>query len=86
MTSHDCLGCSADTRALDEYYIVRDEVWLQAVPTGEGMLCIGCLEERIERPLTSADFEAVPLNFSQHEPRSLRLLDRMTDGLHERGH
>jgi hypothetical protein len=36
---------------------VADEVWAAAAMTAlGGCLCIGCLENRIGRPLTAADF------------------------------
>lgn len=42
-----------------EWYMVRDEVWAAARMT-EGFLCVGCLEGRLERPLTQRDFADVP--------------------------
>jgi hypothetical protein len=43
-----CRDCAADT-FIGEWYMVRDEVW----PLGfhDGVLCIGCLEQRIGRRL-----------------------------------
>jgi hypothetical protein len=57
-----CLGCRADTLALDEYYMVHDDLWFQASPTGAGHLCIGCLEARIGRRLTPGDFTSPSLD------------------------
>jgi hypothetical protein len=57
-----CLDCKIDTAELDEYYLVRDEVWREANPQGDGMLCISCLEKRLGRELTHDDFAFVPLN------------------------
>ena len=56
---------------LREDYIVHDDIWHQAC-TAEpvmkddcGLLCVGCIEQRLGRRLNSADFEAgVPLNAS----------------------
>jgi len=42
--------------------MVTDEVWNAAWPTGRGMLCIGCLEDRLGRQLTSDDFTDAPIN------------------------
>jgi hypothetical protein len=39
-----------------EYYFVTDEIWKQA-GAGKGMLCIGCLEERLGRQLRFNDFK-----------------------------
>jgi hypothetical protein len=61
--SHTCCrDCGWDTYsdepgALTEWYLVTAKVW-QAAMHGEpgGQLCIGCLEKRIGRRLTRADF------------------------------
>lgn len=53
-----------------EWYMVEDEVWVAAgMPmdpevrhSGEGHLCIGCLERRLGRQLTAADFTDAPVN------------------------
>ena len=53
----ECLDCRAGAwRDLQEDFYVHDHVWRQAVPNAEGMLCIGCLETRLGRQLTRADF------------------------------
>jgi hypothetical protein len=70
-----CKDCGFDTLPLQwpggaEWYMVTDEVWTNA---GMGpakiigldvrdLLCIGCLEIRLQRKLTPADFKDVPLN------------------------
>jgi hypothetical protein len=57
------------TISIGEYYMVRNEIWEQAwvgrrkswhgkMPATE-ILCIACLEARIGRLLTPADFTAV---------------------------
>ena len=73
-----CLGCGADTAsdALGEYYMVTDEVWALG-GAGRGFLCIGCLEARIGRRLTAADFTGAPCNWLPLFPKSDRILDRM---------
>jgi len=54
-----CLGCNEDTSG-GEYYMVRDEVWAASGLGGhDGMLCLACLEMRIERPLRPDDFTAI---------------------------
>ena len=53
---HRCVDCGKET-IHDEYYMVRDELWAATRLTGEGgMLCLGCLERRIGRPLEWWDF------------------------------
>ncbi len=68
--SHDdlsspCADCGVETLPVDdrrtEWYAVTDEVWA-AAGMADGYLCIGCLEARIGRPLTAADFADAPLN------------------------
>lgn len=81
-TSHMflCMDCNEDTDDLNEYYIVSDEIWQQAVPENKGKLCIECLEKRIGRKLNSKDFPLdIPLNWSFTEGGSGRLKDRMTE-------
>jgi hypothetical protein len=74
------MDCNEDTSDIDEYYVVNDTLWSEAVPENRGMLCIGCLEKRAERRLTYDDFDhKVPLNWSNVSQGSSRLKDRMTD-------
>jgi hypothetical protein len=55
-----CVDCRVDTIGVREFYRVHDSVR----PLAElgGCLCIGCLEERIGRRLTPADFTDAPIN------------------------
>ena len=43
-----CVDCGVNTHDADEYYMVHDELWAAAgmEPAG-GMLCVGCLEQRL---------------------------------------
>lgn len=58
----ECAACSIDTLHINEYYMVTDEVWEAAWPKRYGMLCIGCLENRLGRELTAEDFTDAPIN------------------------
>jgi hypothetical protein len=49
-----CDAC--DQSCQHEYYMLRDDVWREAKGT-DGMLCIGCVEQRLGRELTRADFD-----------------------------
>lgn len=69
-----CLDCHVSTERAQEYYMVQDDVWLSAVPDGEGMLCIKCLEDRLGRPLNRNDFTDAPVN-GGFFPRSDRLIE-----------
>ena len=70
----DCLDCGNST--VTEYYIVHDEIW--PLTDGAGLLCIGCLETRLRRRLTAADFTDAPVNALDRFKKSDRLRNRMT--------
>lgn len=76
LAAFKCLDCECDTCDVNEYYMVRDHLWRKAVPKRTGMLCIGCLETRLGRTLTKADFTDVPVNKGWC-PQSPRLLSRL---------
>jgi hypothetical protein len=80
MKEFECMGCSVDTNAIDEYYMVTDDLWAKAASAfssnGRGMLCIGCLEKAIGRTLLPTDFKRVPLNYGWFG-QSARLVDRI---------
>ena len=61
-----CLDCKKDPDSLQEEYLVHDEVWLAAVPSGAGRLCIGCLEKRLKRKLRRNDFKPLSLDAFEH--------------------
>lgn len=75
--SFKCLDCGVHTGDTGEYYTVEDEIWLAANPDDHGMLCVGCLETRIGRALTPADFPEYPVNMVL-EQKSPRLRDRIS--------
>lgn len=55
-----CVDCHADTSGLGlgEYYSVRDHVWeASGLGVCDGMVCIGCLEERLGQRLVPEDFD-----------------------------
>lgn len=73
-----CIDCDVDTMNIDEYYMLKDKAWLSIVPEDKGVLCIGCVEDRMGRKLTQKDFSSCILNKEEYsQPRSDRLLDRM---------
>lgn len=60
-----CWDCGEDTSNIGEYYMVNDAVWKQAVENKKAILCIGCLEARLNRRLTPDDFSEklhLPIN------------------------
>jgi hypothetical protein len=65
MSTFDCMNCGRDT--FDEYYMVHNHLWSAALlpvdaETSACMLCISCLEKRLNRQLTAADFTDAPIN------------------------
>jgi hypothetical protein len=57
-----------------EWYMVHNDVWAKA-GMQDGFLCIGCLEQRLGRPLTGADFiPEPPINQPKSDFDTPRLL------------
>lgn len=52
-----CMDCGVNTSEIREFYMLQDEVWLRAVPGRLGMLCIQCVEARLDRKLRPRDFD-----------------------------
>lgn len=79
----DCVDCGINTCDTDEYYMVHDHLWTSVgmAPDG-GMLCIGCLEQRLSRKLTAADFSAAPINHANWNLHSARLNERLNTHTH----
>ena len=79
-TTFECMDCGIHTGSIHEFYMVTDEVWQSAVTNPfdrTGMLCIGCLEQRLKRTLKPDDFPDCRLNTIRGGTRkSKRLLDR----------
>lgn len=72
-----CLDCGVDTDEINEDYTVTADVWLTAHPMDDGSLCIGCLEERLGRQLTTNDFVKAGINYPQEGFTSARMIDRV---------
>ena len=73
-----CLDCSVHTDEIGEYYMIDFDLWNQIHPANKGMLCIGCVEERLGRQLRAKDFIDALINqvggmFQQSD----RLIDRL---------
>lgn len=76
----ECVDCRWDTCLLGEWYMVNDSVWKAAgMKAIGGCLCIGCLEERLGRTLTSDDFTDLPINDPKLPNTSSRLRARLGD-------
>lgn len=59
--------------------MVRNELWWWAVGSDRGILCVGCLEERIGRKLDVYDFRPLMINWVGLYQKSDRLTDRLGD-------
>lgn len=55
-----CDDCGASIAR--EYYMVQNDLWLDAMGSRDGHLCLGCLEVRAGRRLVPTDFPDVPVN------------------------
>lgn len=75
----DCIQCGVNTLACNEYYMINDKLWksITKASKGKGMLCIGCVENRIGRQLVNSDFAKVPLNTIYWNSKSDRLKNRL---------
>lgn len=62
---------------MHEFYFVRTVLWMIAVGSKEGMLCVGCLETRLGRELCRADFTTAYINRPEWGSKSARLMDRL---------
>jgi len=72
-----CMDCGVDTEAINEEYMILDDLWRTAVPSEAGMLCVGCLEKRLGRELRRDDFARyVQSAFDDGMPASDRLKKR----------
>ena len=59
MPSPICIDCGIDTDQIEEQYMVHDDLWRAGNPAERGMLCVGCFEKRLGRPLRREDFLAI---------------------------
>jgi hypothetical protein len=81
-TWHLCDDCGLNTQEIGEQYMLHNSVWTAATGVSHkwmamiGFLCIGCIERRLGRQLTNADFSDVGIN-KDRRPRSSRLRARL---------
>lgn len=61
--------------------MLNDDTWVLTGLGKYGMLCIGCLEIRIERKLNAHDFNNSYLNNPRTGIISNRLMNRMNQGV-----
>lgn len=79
MNKHICIDCGVDTSNMQEYYMVQPALWKRHVPEDKNnsMLCLGCLESRMDRQLVLDDFTDCPLNDKEYGNKSNRFLNRL---------
>jgi hypothetical protein len=76
LSAFDCVDCKVST--INEYYMVKDDVWLQSgIKLDGGSLCISCLENRIGRALNHNDFIDAPINVIKWNKMSEKLMERL---------
>lgn len=78
----DCNDCGVNTSKINEYYMVYKPIWKEALKEekddGDFMLCIGCLEKRLNRKLNAWDFPPeLSINKTCLVKGSHRIIDRM---------
>jgi hypothetical protein len=71
------MDCGIDTGKIGEFYMLVDSTWDDACQSKLGMLCIGCIEIRLGRLLTQADFNRSFINARTFGQRSQRLALRL---------
>jgi hypothetical protein len=73
-----CLDCGVDADAINESYMIHDDLWREANPAEAGQLCVGCCERRLGRRLCRKDFRPFMISaFDEGFPVSERLRNRM---------
>lgn len=73
-----CLDCHVDTGKIGEHYMLKDDVWLTIHGSKNGMICLGCVEKRLGRCLTSDDFNDSHVNRPQAgKVMSARFVNRL---------
>lgn len=73
-----CDDCENDVKGLGEFhYKVKSEIWLKVAKSSE-VLCIGCLEKRLQRRLNINDFTNESINRRNFGKKSARLLNRLS--------
>ena len=72
-----CIDCGINTHDIKEYYMVKNEIWFGLKLNRSGMLCIGCLENRLGRRLKPNDFPDLPINTNPFNEHSERLKERL---------
>jgi len=79
-----CLDCGKDcgSKGLCEHYFIHTNLWMQAVGSNKGMLCVQDLEKRLGRQLTPADFTDCHINDPKKNTMSPRLLSRIRGKIH----
>lgn len=76
-----CIDCRVDTGKIGEHYMLQDHIWLSITDSRRGMLCIGCLENRLGRRLALHDFNDSHVNKPYAGKLfSLRLSNRLNPG------
>jgi len=77
MRNPRCIDCGVDTDAINEQYMIHDELWRTANPAETGMLCVACCERRLGRRLQRADFRPYALSAFDEITISEALRDRI---------
>lgn len=74
----NCTSCNINTLHNGEYYMLKNKLWKQIADNKNGMMCIGCVENKLNRTLKRKDFTDAPVNNLEVFNKSDRLIDRLT--------
>jgi len=56
-----CDGCGEPIHI--SFYMIHDDLWKQSAKPQDRYLCLACVEKRLDRKLTKADFQNLPINY-----------------------
>jgi hypothetical protein len=59
-----CKDCKVEIFADVNMVMVKDELWNKICDTKEDMICDCCMEKRLGRPITPADFKSPSMGYS----------------------
>lgn len=71
-----CLFCNKDTKY--EHFYLKDEVWFKVHNSKKGMVCINCVEIKLNRKLCKKDFTDCYINKLNYGNKSIELIKRLS--------
>ena len=73
-----CNDCGINVIKAGEYYMLQPDIWHKQLGMGsDDNLCVGCLEQRLGRKVSTNDMCGLPIFTTWKYPPSLRLMHRL---------